>query len=152
MQQEPEDGRAWGNLAACQMRLNDYTHALTASKEAVRHLRDNVEMWYVPPSLPFSLPPSLPFSFLFCLSFRLTIASLPSSLPPSLPPGRTTSPAPLAWEGVWMSSMLFIDCWIYDKPSRAVARPATVGKKGGREGGREEGKGVWMPFIPFIGF
>ena len=36
-----------------------------------------------------------------------------------------------------MSSMLFIDCWIYDKPSRAVARPATVGKKGGREGGRK---------------
>jgi hypothetical protein len=41
------------------MKLNDFKHGLHAAKEAVRFLRDNVEMWCVPPSLPPSILPSL---------------------------------------------------------------------------------------------
>lgn len=45
VQQEPDDGRAWGNLGAIHTKNKDFVRALAAFKEGVRHNRDSVHMW-----------------------------------------------------------------------------------------------------------
>jgi tetratricopeptide (TPR) repeat protein len=45
VQQESDDGRAWGNIGAINLRLGDMERALGALREGVRCHRDSPEMW-----------------------------------------------------------------------------------------------------------